>query len=97
MPGVIKQSTVSNLDWSINWANRGLGSDVLVASQWSVTPTGLTLSNESFTGATTTVWLSGGVAGGRYTITNNITTSGGREMTESLIVNIVDPTLELIQ
>jgi len=96
MPGVIKQSTVSNLDWSINWASRGLGSDVINSSAWTVTPAGLTLSNESFTGASTIVWLSGGVAGGRYILTNNIITSGGREMTESLIVNIVDPTQELI-
>jgi hypothetical protein len=88
---VLTQTTTEILDWTINWATRGLGTDTIATSTWAISPSGLTDASPSptFTNTTTTVWLSGGTAGTFYTITNTITTAGGREMQESFIINCI--------
>jgi hypothetical protein len=84
MSSSIQQTPTEVLDWTMNWATRGLGSDTIVSSNWSVSQTGVTLSAPSQTTTTTTIWVTGGTPGNVYTITNNITTSGGREMQETV-------------
>jgi hypothetical protein len=65
------------LDYQIDWSRR-LYSDTIVTSTWPTTlPAGLTLGVMTNTLRTTTVWLSGGVNGTTYTLTNRITTVGG--------------------
>jgi hypothetical protein len=73
----------ATLDYTFNYADPSdnyLGTDTLATSAWSVTPTGLTITapGATFTITTTTVWASGGSAGTKYTLTNHITTVGGR-------------------
>lgn len=51
--------------------------DTISASEW-VTPYGLVAENPALDGATTTVWLSGGVLGQVHRVTNRITTAAGR-------------------
>ena len=80
----IQQTPSELLDWTINWATRGLSNDTIASSRWAASSLDVTLSAPSQTTTTTTTWLSGGVAGNVYTITNSIVTSGGREMQETI-------------
>lgn len=82
------QAVTENQDWEINWATRGMGTDTIATSLWSVSPLDLNIGVISNTPTTTTVWLSGGTIGVFYTVTNIITTVGGRTMQESFIMNI---------
>jgi hypothetical protein len=69
-------------DWMIVWGKYELGDDVIISSVWEAEPPGLeTNANApSFTPATTTVWLSEGVSGVGYTVTNTVITAGGRTL-----------------
>jgi hypothetical protein len=73
-------------DFTIDWSTRGLGSDTIDTSNWDVKPAGLsTISpSPSKTNTTTTVWLSGGMSGVNYTITNTIVTAGGRTLQQQV-------------
>jgi hypothetical protein len=90
-PVVLEQTPASILDYTINWAARGIGTDTVATSSWAITPADLsgTSPPPSFTATTTTVWLSGGTVGVYYTVTNTIITAGGREMQERFIINCV--------
>jgi hypothetical protein len=76
------------LDYTVDWS-RWLGTDTILASQWTV-PTGLTQVSSSNTSTSATVWLSGGTAGQAYTVTNRITTAGGRTDERSIVINVRD-------
>lgn len=64
------------LDYTVDWT-RWLNGDAIATSEWTI-PDGLTKVTDSRTSKTATVWLSSGGAGQSYTITNRITTTGGR-------------------
>jgi len=74
------------LDYVIDWT-AWLGADTIAASQWIV-PSGLTKTAEENSSTTATVWLSGGSAGQRYTVTNRITTAGGRTEDRSISIQV---------
>lgn len=80
----ILQTPTELLDRTIDWSTRGLGTDTISTSAWTVTPTGPTMNNLSNDATTTTMWLTGGVAGTVYKITNTIVTTGGRTMQETI-------------
>jgi len=73
------------LDYGINWA-AWLGVDTIVDSTWEVTgpDADLVIDSESESTTVTVVWLSGGTTGAKYTVTNHITTAGGREDDRSI-------------
>ncbi|MCE9562111.1 MAG: hypothetical protein K8U57_08655 [Planctomycetes bacterium] len=92
----VATKTPSELDdWQINWATRGLGSDTISTSAWAVAAAsdgalsdlGINTPSPGKTDTTTRVWLSNGIAGNSYLVTNTVTTSGGRELEESFIVD----------
>jgi len=72
------------LDYGFDWSE-WLNGDTIITSTWTV-PTGITQNSETETTTTTTIWLSGGSFGQRYTIKNTITTAGGRTGVRSRIV-----------
>jgi hypothetical protein len=74
------------LDYTIDWT-RWLAADQVVTSEWLV-PTGLTKVGDSKTASSATVWLSGGTAGQSYTVTNRITTTGGRTEDRSFTIRV---------
>ena len=74
------------LDYLIDWT-RWLASDKIATSAWIV-PSGLTNVGDSKAATTATVWLAGGTAGQSYTVTNRITTTGGRTEDRSIIIRI---------
>lgn len=71
----------NSIEWlpAIPWSRR-LGSATIATSAWSFTPTGLTQVSTSISGADTSVLVSGGSAGTRYTVTNRITTSDSQTL-----------------
>ena len=77
------------LDFGFDWSTT-LGTDAISTSTWIITgPDSLLLNNSnSFTTATTTIWLKNGTAGGIYEITNRITTSGTRTYDQTAVVLI---------
>jgi hypothetical protein len=74
------------LDYTIDWT-RWLAGDHIASSEWLV-PAGLTKVGDSRTGSSATVWLSGGTAGQMYTVTNRITTTGGRPEDRSFTIRV---------
>ena len=78
-------------DYDLIWTNE-LAGDTIVSSTWTL-PTGaaLAISNPSFastsTSSITKVWLSGGILGQVYTLTNTVVTTLGR--TEDATVQIL--------
>jgi hypothetical protein len=79
------------VDYSINWANE-IGSDTISISTWAYagTPdtTPLVLSNGTISSGVTTIWIDNGTGGTNYTITNTITTAGGRVMEQSVYIAV---------
>lgn len=73
------------LDYGFDWNDDGhggegwLGVDTILASTWAANKSGLTIQSQSFDTTSTTVWLAGGTLGEGYTVTNHITTAGGRQ------------------
>jgi hypothetical protein len=76
------------LDYSIDWS-RWLAGDQVATSSWTL-PDGLEKVSDAQTSTKTTVWLRGGTIGESYTVTNRITTSGGRTDDRSFLVKIED-------
>jgi hypothetical protein len=79
----------ANLDYTIDWT-QWLGTDTIAASLWEVSSTDLIIGNDSKTNTATTVWLSGGLAGQVYKVTNRITTAEGRIQDQSFRLNVKD-------
>ena len=74
------------LDYSIDWA-KWLAGDEIATSDWTV-PAGLTKVSDTKTTTKTTAWLSGGAAAQSYTVTNRITTTGGRTEDRSFTLKV---------
>lgn len=74
------------LDFSVDWS-RWLAGDEIAASEWIVA-SGLTKTSETNSPTKTTVWLSGGDAGQSYSVTNRITTTGGRTEDRSFTIRV---------
>ncbi len=75
------------MDWTIGdgWV---LPEGDTIASVTYTSEPGLTLSQISFTGTTTTVWVSGGQCGYLYKVVCTITTVGGRIVDRKLLFGI---------
>lgn len=74
------------LDYTVDWT-RWLAGDQIATSEWLV-PTGLTKMADTKAASSATVWLSGGTAGQSYTVTNRITTTGGRTEDRSFTLRV---------
>jgi hypothetical protein len=74
------------LDYSVDWS-RWLAGDEITVSEWIV-PSGLTKASETSTPTKATVWLAGGAAGQNYSVTNRITTTGGRTEDRSFTIRV---------
>lgn len=76
------------LDYVLDWT-KWLSGDTIATSEWTV-PAGLTLNSHSNTTKRTTAWISGGSASQSYTVTNRITTAGGRTEDRSFIISVAE-------
>jgi len=77
------------LDYSVDWS-KWLAGDQIQTSAWTVSDPGLEAAEDSNTGTRATVWLSSGAVGQSYTVTNRITTSGGRTDERSFAIQVQD-------
>jgi hypothetical protein len=77
------------LDYSVDWS-KWLAGDQIETSAWFLSDPARQLSDDSNTTTRTTVWLAGGVASQSYTVTNRITTSGGRTDERSMVIQVQD-------
>lgn len=84
MNTIIEQTPDEVLDWAMDWSTRGLSGDTIAGSVWAASSEDFTLSGDAVSGTMVTVWLTGGVPGKMYSITNTITTSGGRTLQETV-------------
>jgi hypothetical protein len=78
-------------DYQISWAAT-LGTDTISTSVWIV-PAGITAGVTTNTDTTVTIFLSGGVDGVRYDLTNTITTAAGRTYEQLISVYVVSNAL----
>lgn len=79
------------LDYTIDWTEWLPTGDTITASTFTVNSDdndAITVDDQLNDDNTTTVWLSGGIAGQKYTVTNHITTAAGREDDRSLTISI---------
>jgi len=89
MPFRSTKDPASTLDYVFDWSE-WLAGDIISTSGW-VAPPDLTVENGAGkTDTTTTVWLSGGIAGKRYEVVNQITTAGGRVSERTLSLPCAD-------
>jgi len=79
------------LDYLVDWSDRLTGSDTIDTSTWIMpsAPDALLIKDsDTHNNTTTTIWLSGGTLGTKYTLTNRVVTDGGRTMDQSMIIAI---------
>lgn len=72
-----EQQAGSTLDYTLDWSDRLDTGDSIASSEW-LADTGLIADRDSNTNSTSTVWLSGGVGGRWYRVSNTVTTGAGR-------------------
>ena len=81
-------------DYEIWWEAEmsALGNDTITASEWSVDDANLLIGSggfaPSFTDTTTKVWLTAGLVGITYNVTNQITTAGGRILRQTVRLKV---------
>ncbi len=83
-----KKDPAAKLDYSIDWS-RWLDGDTIAISTWTV-PDGISETEATHTASIATIWLSGGIAGSEYLITNRIATASGREDERTLRIVVED-------
>jgi hypothetical protein len=90
-PSLPVKKPLEVVDYRINWAKR-LENDRIVSSNFLLSANATTtISANSFSNTTATVWLQGGVPATTTVIYNIITTEGGRTWETAVQVKVVQP------
>jgi hypothetical protein len=76
------------LDYRWEWAARLVTNEVIQTSEFFIDLPGLTLLSDANNDDTATVWLSGGVLGEYYRVTNRVTTNMGRTYDWTKIIGV---------
>jgi hypothetical protein len=87
---VLIKDPAAELDYGFDWGMDGwlATGETITTSTWTVAA-GLTQTSSGISGGkVATVWLSGGVAGTDYLVTNRIVTDGGRTDERSLTIRV---------
>lgn len=91
----VQKTPAGKWDVTINWAcpSRDLGDDTIEVSTWAVqgADSVLTISDDAIATdkRSTKAWLNAGTLGQYYQVTNTITTTDGRILTGTFLVQIV--------
>lgn len=72
------------LDYKWDWSAWMPENDRIVASEFTVDSPAVIVEDSLFDNLTSTAWLSGGVAGETYVVTNHIVTEDGRQDDRSI-------------
>ncbi len=81
---VIEQCFSETLPYTFDWTDRLFNADTITSSAWSISSADVTLSSQSFTTTTTSLYLTGGTPGNIYWLTNAVTTAGGVAMKDTV-------------
>lgn len=82
-----QKTSAEILDYTVSWVDF-LSTDTIATSAW-VLDQGITDVSDSNTTTTTTIFVSGGAVDKTYTLTNTITTAGGRTAVRSFLLSII--------
>lgn len=94
----LKKDPDEVLDYLVDWAGteqkpgRLVAGDSIVTSTWIMPTTpdsALIKDSDTHDDTTTTIWLSGGTLGAKYTLQNRVVTDDGRTMDKSMVITIV--------
>jgi hypothetical protein len=85
----VRQDPDDVLDYAFDWS-AWLDLDAIATSIWASTPAGLTLASPSHLDGVARVWISGGTLGASYLVTNTLTTAGGRTVSRSFWLDVVN-------
>jgi hypothetical protein len=88
MSVIIDKDTLEVLDYTFNWGNWLPAGDTIVS--FEIISSDVTLDDDSNTGTTVTIWLSGGVSGEKPRVRCKITTAAGRTAIRTIRININD-------
>ena len=83
----VQMAAGETLDWSRDWAAQLEADETISTSAWEIAE-GLTAGIASLAGAVATQWVTSSEAGA-YAVTNQVTTSAGRVMRRTLMVEVV--------
>lgn len=85
--GAFVKDPNSTIDFAVDWVEWLNTGDNVSSSSWEV-PAGLTVSSSSVTNNVTRAFLTGGIAGVDYLVTNRVTTQGARIEDRSILVQV---------
>lgn len=81
------KSPGETLDYTINWG-LPLAGDTITGSSWTISDSSLVDNHDSFTSTSATIWLEGGTNNANYSLTNTITTAGGRTFDQIVLLSV---------
>lgn len=90
---VLSKDPAAVLDYSVDWTDWLVAGDSLASSSWAVEPVetgGVVVDSDSHAGPIATAWVSGGLAGREYRLTNNIVTADERTDERSIVLNVMN-------
>ena len=85
-----KKDPDATLDYTIDWTEWLSAIDDTISTSTWVAEAGLTVDSDTNTTTAATAFVSGGTAGTTLTLTNRITTVGGRTDDRSITLKIVE-------
>lgn len=88
--GWAEQDKNALLDYTQDWSGFLTSGDGIANSTWAADSADITLRDAAVAGGTTTIWVTGGVGGKVYRISNTVTTIQGRRDVRYFVVSITD-------
>jgi len=85
--GQVYQAVSESIRRSVDWSGL-LGTDTITTTTWTTKPTGLTLAGTGQTPTSTTIELSGGIAGVTYTVENEIVFAGTQKRKRHFLLTV---------
>jgi len=88
---LLLKDPAASLDYAVDWGAEYLNGDMLIESEWAVTPDetgGVTIAGSSFDAALATVTASGGITGRVYQLTNYVTLASGLTDSRSIVLRV---------
>lgn len=77
------------LDYGFDWSLWLGVNETISTSTWILSP-GITQNSATNTNTATTVWLSSGVAGTPYSVTNRVVTNQGRTVDRTMTIRVTN-------
>ena len=77
------------LDYAFDWSSWLATNETISTSTWILSP-GITQNSATNTNTVATVWLSSGVAGTPYSVTNRVVTNQGRTVDRTMTIRVTN-------